>query len=88
MEDTPKKHGYIISSYEPLADLFFLYVNIGPNNNKTKINNQKKKKCCKKFCFVNFNLFNTDFIFVLQGSQIRRVLKKKKSKKNYVSIKI
>ena len=25
-----------------------------------------------------FNLFNTDFIFVLQGSQIRRVLKKKK----------
>ena len=43
-EDTPQKHGYIISSYEPLADLFFLYFNIGPNNNKTKINNQKKKK--------------------------------------------
>ena len=40
----PKKHDYIISSYEPLADLFFLYFNIGPNNNKTKINNQKKKK--------------------------------------------
>ena len=47
-EDTPQKHGYIISSYEPLADLFFLYFNIGPNNNKTKINNQKKK-CCKIF---------------------------------------
>ena len=40
--DTPQKHDYIISSYEPLADLFFLYFNIGPNNNKTKINNQKK----------------------------------------------
>ena len=35
MEDTPQK---------PLADLFFLYFNIGPNNNKTKINNQKKQK--------------------------------------------
>ena len=35
-EDTPQKHDYIISSYEPLADLFFLYFNIGPNNNKTK----------------------------------------------------
>ena len=43
-EDTQQKHGYIISSYEPLADLFFLYFNIGPNNKKTKINNQKKKK--------------------------------------------
>ena len=43
-EDTPQKHDYIISSYEPLAELFFLYFNIGPNNNKTKINNQKKKK--------------------------------------------
>ena len=34
----------------------------------------------------SFNLFYTDFIFVLQGSQLRRVLKKKKkkSKKNYV----
>ena len=34
------------------------------------------------------NLFYTDFIFVLQRSQLRRVLKKKKkkkkSKKNYV----
>ena len=30
-------------------------------------------------------LFYTDFIFVLQGSQLRIVLKKKKkSKKNYV----
>ena len=43
MEDTLQKHGYIISSYGPLVDLFFLYFNIGPNNNKTKINNQKKK---------------------------------------------
>ena len=43
-EDTPQKQGYIISSYEPLADLFFLYFNIGPNNNKTKINNRKKKQ--------------------------------------------
>ena len=25
MEDTPQKHGYIKSSYEPVADLFFLY---------------------------------------------------------------
>ena len=51
MEDTPHKNDFIISSYEPLADLFFLYFNIGPNNNKTKINNQKKKKkkCCKEF---------------------------------------
>ena len=52
MEDTRKKHGYIISSYEPLADLFFLYFNIGPHNNKTKINNQKKKK--KKNAARNF----------------------------------
>ena len=36
MEDTQQKHGYIISSYEPLANLFFLYFNIEPNNNKTK----------------------------------------------------
>ena len=50
-EDTLQKHGYIISSYELLADLFFLYFNIGPNNNKTKINNQKKK-AARNF-FVN-----------------------------------
>ena len=47
-EDTRQKHGYIISSYEHLADLFFLYFNIGPYNNKTKINYQKKKKKKKK----------------------------------------
>ena len=35
-EDTRQKHGYIISSYESLANLFFLYFNIGTNNNKTK----------------------------------------------------
>ena len=53
-EDTRQKHGYIISSYEPLADLFFLYFSIGPNNNKTKINNQKKKKQKKKNAARNF----------------------------------
>ena len=42
-EDTKQKHGYIISSYKPLADLFFLYLNIGPNNNKTNITKRKKK---------------------------------------------
>ena len=50
-EDTPQKHGYIISSYEPLADLFFLYFYIGPNNNKKK----KKKKKKKKY-LVHYNL--------------------------------
>ena len=49
-EDTPQKHGYIISSYEPLAELFFLYMYFNIGTNKTKINNpKKKKKCCKKF---------------------------------------
>ena len=63
--------------------MFFLYFNIGPNNNKTKIKTTKKKK---KFFLQTFNLFNTHFIFVLQGSQIRRVLKKKKKKKNSKTI--
>ena len=56
-EDTPQKHNYIVSSYESLADLFFLYFNIGPNDNKTKINNQKKKKknAARNF-FVNLYL--------------------------------
>ena len=49
-EDTQQKRGCIISSYEPLADLFCLYFNIGPNNNKTKIHNQKQKCCKKVFC--------------------------------------
>ena len=31
----------------------------------------------QEFFLWTFNLFNIDFIFVLQGSQIRRVLKKK-----------
>ena len=35
-EDTPQKHGYIISSYEPLADLFFLYFNIDQTITKQK----------------------------------------------------
>ena len=54
-EDTPQMHDYIISSYEPLADLFFLYFNIRPNNNKTKINNpkKKKKKNAARIFFVN-----------------------------------
>ena len=56
-EDIPQKHGYIISSYEPLADLFFLYFNIGPSNNKTKINNQKKKrKLCKYLVHCNLEI--------------------------------
>ena len=67
-EDTPQKHGYIISSYEPLADLFFLYFNIGPNNNKTKINNQKKKK--KNALFLFF-----------KGAKSEEYLKKKKFQK-------
>ena len=46
-EDIRQKHGYIISSNEPLADLFFLYFNIGPNNNKTK--KKKKKNATRKF---------------------------------------
>ena len=53
-EDTPQKYDYIISSYEPLDDLFFLYFNIGPNNNKTKINT-KKKNAARNF-FVNLSL--------------------------------
>ena len=65
-EETPQKHDYIIGSYEPLADLFFLYFNIRPNNNKTKNKQPKKKKkknAARNF-FVNlFNLFNNDFIF-------------------------
>ena len=52
-EDTPQKHGYIISSYEPLADLFFLYFNIRPNNNRTKINKQTNKKNVARNLFVN-----------------------------------
>ena len=40
--DTPQKHGYIIILDEPLANLFFLYFNIGPNNKKK--NKQPKKK--------------------------------------------
>ena len=47
MEDTPQKHDYFISSYEPLADLFFLYFNIGSNNKKNK-NKQPKTKKKKK----------------------------------------
>ena len=51
MEEKRQKHGYIISSYEPLANLFFLYFNTGPNNNKTKINKKKKKKMLQEFFF-------------------------------------
>ena len=52
-EDTRQKHGYIISSYGSLANLFFLYFNIGPNNNKTKQKKKKKKKKGRKKFFVN-----------------------------------
>ena len=55
-----------------MADLFFLYFNMEPNDNKTKIKKKKKKKKRSK------NFFYTDFIFVLQVSQLRRVFKKKK----------
>ena len=58
-EDTPQKHDYIISSYEPLADLFFLYFNIGPNNNKTKMHNNQKKKKKKKKKNAARNIFVT-----------------------------
>ena len=59
-EDTQQKHGYIISAYKPLADLFFLYFNIGPKNNKTKITKKKRKKknavrnifCKPLICFI------------------------------------
>ena len=52
-EDTPLKHDYIINSYEPLADLFFLYFNIGPNDNKNKNKQPKKKKKAARIFFVN-----------------------------------
>ena len=61
-EEPRQKHGYIISSYEPLADLFFLYFNAGPNNNKTKINNPKKKKNAARKFFVKIL---TCFILIL-----------------------
>ena len=41
-EDTPQKHSYIISSYEPLADLFS-YTSIS-DQTITKQNKQPKKK--------------------------------------------
>ena len=88
-KDTPQKHGYIISSYEPLADLFFQYFNIGPNNNKTKINNQKKKKNAARNFFVKplTCLILILFLF-FKGAKSEEYLKKKKkrSKKNYVFI--
>ena len=92
-EDTPQKHDYIISSNEPLADLFFLYFNIGPNNNKTKINKKKTKKkiCCKKFfCKPLTCLILILFLFFkgAKSEEYKKKKKKKKSKKNYVFIKI
>ena len=67
-EDTPQKHGYIISSYEPLADLFFLYFNIGPNNNRTKINKQTKK-CCKKFFCKSLNCLILILFLFFKGAK-------------------
>ena len=91
-EDTPQKHGYIISSYEPLADLFFLYFNIRPNNNKTKINNRKKKKkkMLQEFFFVKpLTCLKLILFLFFKGAKSEEYLKKKKkSKKNYVFIKI
>ena len=48
-EDTRQKHGYIISSYESLADLFFLYFNIGP-----KKKYYKKEFFCKSLTWFFF----------------------------------
>ena len=44
-EDTPQKHDYIISSYEPLADLFFLYFN-------KKIHAARKVFCKPLTCLI------------------------------------
>ena len=51
-EDTGQKHGYIISSCEPLADLFFpiLQYLINQSQNKNKLPKKKKKKKKKKKC--------------------------------------
>ena len=65
MKDTRQKHGYIISSYEPLADLFFLYFKIGPDNNKTNNQKKKKKKCCKKIFCKALTCFILIFVFFL-----------------------
>ena len=80
-EDTPQKHDYIISSYEPLADLFFLYFNIGPNNNKTKINNPKKKKNAARnfFCKPLTCLILILFLF-FTGAKSEEYYKNKKKK--------
>ena len=75
-EDTWQKHGYIISSYEPLADMFFLYFNIRPNNKKTKINNQKKKKknAARNF-FVNLKLVLYWFYFCSSWEPTQKSIK-------------
>ena len=59
-EDTPQKNGYIISSYEPLANLFFLYFNIGPNHKKNKNKQMLQDFFCKPL---------TCFIFVFQEAE-------------------
>ena len=70
-EDTPQKHDYIISSYEPLADLFFLYFNIGPNNNK----------CCKKFFCKPLTCLILILFFCSSREPNQKSIKKNKKKK-------
>ena len=74
-EDTRQKHGYIISSYEPLADLFFLYFNIGPNNNKTNKSCRRTASSpagyilyCNIFIIKPYNIGHTDLdVFVCKS---------------------
>ena len=83
MEDGQQKDGYTISSYEPLTDLFFLYFNIWPNNNKTKIN--KKKNAARKVfrkaltCFILISILyfkgrNSEEYFLKESKKNSRIL--------------
>ena len=75
-EDTPQKHGYIISSYEPLAELFFLYMyfNIGTNKTKTRaVVGQRSSPAgyilyCNIFIIKPYNIGHTDLdVFVCKS---------------------
>ena len=48
------------------ADLFFLYFNIGPNNNKTKINPPKKNKKSAESDVAPAGIKSYKFLFVLK----------------------
>ena len=63
-EDTRQKHGYIISSYEPLAD-FFPYTSISDQKiiKQNKQPNKKKKKNMLQEIFLK--TFLTCFILIL-----------------------